>query len=558
MESKPLVLTDPNMLAEFVRQSELKTFFEKRFAAPEDLGSILFRDGAVVDGFSGTQFSIGGFWENLKGVIGGSHHYEILLADLKPFQAVIPVRTMSRDQVEIVGEATFELQLNPEKITSILGLMRGVTRNERELDSKAKEQALPGRKALTVPDVIARLEPHFRDRVFAHVIGRHDAEELRGSRGMQDQVQADLMTEAERILGDVGVMVRSATVNFAMNEAERLTFEKAKIEREEAMKDYQLDLLKRQVTREADSTSFKLASTTDQAKLKQASEDEIRHLVMNSEVAFVDAREGHKRRQEFEALDHEARLLLAENKAKTEIALGEISDATLKSQATLNLRKSEFALQGFETEFRLRQAKLEGDFRRAEELADSQTKLGTTTIDTQAEAIEADEEHRQAARWAELAARNKRVDSETEVGHAKGMAEADNLRVAAAARADVDRMLAAGSLSPEQLMQYMPGISESAAQAAIARAQAESLNSERMIELAREMTADSRAHEHQMFETGMKGGTGMAAGLGGKGEVPKEMGGSPPPVEMVECPECKTANPAKAKFCKTCGTQLRN
>ena len=32
MESNPLVLTDPNLLAEFVRESEFKTFFEKRFA----------------------------------------------------------------------------------------------------------------------------------------------------------------------------------------------------------------------------------------------------------------------------------------------------------------------------------------------------------------------------------------------------------------------------------------------------------------------------------------------------------------------------------------------
>ena len=50
MESLPLVLTDPNMLAEFVRQSELKTFFEKRFAAPADLGAVLFRDADSVPG----------------------------------------------------------------------------------------------------------------------------------------------------------------------------------------------------------------------------------------------------------------------------------------------------------------------------------------------------------------------------------------------------------------------------------------------------------------------------------------------------------------------------
>ena len=34
MASQPLVLTDPNLLAEFVRESEFKTFFEKRYATP--------------------------------------------------------------------------------------------------------------------------------------------------------------------------------------------------------------------------------------------------------------------------------------------------------------------------------------------------------------------------------------------------------------------------------------------------------------------------------------------------------------------------------------------
>lgn len=548
MESLPLVLTDPNMLAEFVRQSQLKTFFEKRFAAPQDIGAVLFRDGAVIDGFKGTQFSIGGFWENLKGVIGGSHHYEILLADLKPFQAVIPVKGMSKDQVEIVGEATFELQLNPEKVTSILGLMRGITRNEREADSKGGEKDLPGRKALTVPDVVARLEPHFRERVFGADLTRHNAEELRGSRGLQDQMQADMMKEAERLFGDMGVMVRSATVNFAMNEAERQAYERARIERDEKMKDYQLDLLKRQVSREADSTSFQIATKTDVAKVQRSNEDELRHMVLNSEVEFVDARETHKRRQEFEALDHEARLLMAENKAKTEIALTEISDSTAKAQASMGLRKAELALRGFES-----------DFNRQQQLMDAEHGAGIADIKRGTRADDHKQDFTEAGNWQSLALDNLANLNRLEVEKESGLADVDIKKTQADSRSYVDKMLAAGQLTPEQLAQVMPGMSSDAAQVAIARAQAESMNAEQMIQLARDMTADSRAHEHQMFETGMKGGTGMAAGLGGKGEVPASMagnGGDKP--DIIECPECKTENLAKAKFCKTCGHQLRN
>ncbi len=45
MASQPLVLTDPNLLAEFVRETEFKAFFEKRFATPPDLAALLFRNG---------------------------------------------------------------------------------------------------------------------------------------------------------------------------------------------------------------------------------------------------------------------------------------------------------------------------------------------------------------------------------------------------------------------------------------------------------------------------------------------------------------------------------
>ncbi len=554
MESQPLVLTDPNMLAEFVRQKQLKAFFEKRFAAPADLGAILFRDGAVIDGFKGTQFSIGGFWENVKGVIGGSHHYEILLVDLKPFQAVIPVRTMSKDNVEIVGEATFELQINPDKPTNALGLMRGVSRNEKEPDD-AKDRASGGRKALTVPDVVARLEPQFRERIFGAAIGRHNAEEIRGNRGLQDQIQADMMKEAERILGDLGVIVRNATTNWAANEVERQEFERARIARAEEMKDYQLDLLKRQVSREADSTAFMLNTTRDQTMLQQANADEMRRMVLDSEVEFIDAREAHARRQEFEALHHEAGVVLAENEAKTKIALGEISDETAKAEARMSLTKAQQDLQVLEGDFRIKRAEIEADFRRREGLRDTEhnAKVGDIERDNRRKDGKLDKDDAQD--WNKIASDNLARLNEIELSKAQGESSIRINEDEAAAKNEIDKMLAAGRLTPEQLSQYMPGVSESAAQVAIARAQAESSNADEMLRMVREITAEGREHEHRMVETGMQGGVGMAAGLGGKGSG---SGGAASSSATVECPNCKTVNPAKAKFCKSCGQQLRN
>lgn len=553
MSSQPLVLTDPNMLAEFVRQSQLKTILEKRFAAPADLGAILFRDGAIVDGYKGTQFSIGGVWENLKGVIGGSHHYEIMLVDLKPFTATIPVRGMSKDNVEIVGEATFEMQINPDMPTNALGLMRGVTRNESDLDEEGG-YASKGRKALLVGDVVTRIEPQFRERVFVSILSRHNADEIRGNRGMQDQIQADMMKEAERILGDLGVMARSATANFATNEVERQQFELARVKRDEEMKDHQLALLKRQAEREADSTAFVLSNELDLAKLERANDDELRLMVLDSETGFIDARETHARRQEMEALEHEAGLVLAENAAKTEIALGEISDATAKTEAKIAQTKVEQELTVLKDDFRLKRQDIEDDARRKKEKEDAKHGADIKDIGRDTQAKDHDQKIGETQDYQKLAAANLERLNDIEIAKAKGEASVRMMEQEAESQNTINQMMAAGRLTPEQLAQYMPGVSESAAQVAIAKAQAESRNADEMIRMARELTSESRDHEHRMFDAGMKGGGAMAAGLGGKGAA----GGGGQDAASVECPNCKTVNSAKAKFCKSCGQQLRN
>ena len=164
MASQPLVLTDPDLLAEFVRESEFKAFLEKRFATPPDLAALLFRNGELIDTYKGAHFSAGGLVNAVKSVVGGSSHIAMMLADLKPFQVQLPVFGTSKDDVYIEGLATLELQLDPDKPSNILGLMSGVSRNES--DGASKESApSAGRKSLSRMDVLERIAPHFSDRV---------------------------------------------------------------------------------------------------------------------------------------------------------------------------------------------------------------------------------------------------------------------------------------------------------------------------------------------------------------------------------------------------------
>ena len=96
---------------------------------------MLFRDGALINSYKGTQFSVGGLWENIR-VCRRIAYYAIMLADLKPFQVQFAVKGISKDTVEIAGTATLELQLNPDKPSNILGLMSGVSRQQTVADTK--------------------------------------------------------------------------------------------------------------------------------------------------------------------------------------------------------------------------------------------------------------------------------------------------------------------------------------------------------------------------------------------------------------------------------------
>ena len=599
MESNPLVLTDPNLLAEFVRESEFKTFFETRFASPPDLAALLFRDGALIDSFKGTQFSVGGLWEKIKGLIGGSHHYAVMLADLKPFQVQFAVKGMSKDTVEIAGTATLELQLNPDKPSNILGLMSGVSRGNEDLQTG--ELSTTGRKALSRFDVLSRIEPQFKDRVFEAVIGRHNAEEIRGNRGLQDQIQADMMTEAERICGDIGVMVKNASITWAMNAVEREQFERAEIERQQSALDYQLELMKRGVARQADSTSVQIKANVDITKLEGASEDELAHMVLNSEVQFIDAREGAARRQEAEALQHEIVMLRSERAGKFENNIAEASHVidltevkkrlvgveqdidTLERQHGIEMRRLETEFgrserraegqtdrdeRGLEGEFRRRDGAAEGDFGRRERNLDSSTDLD---IDKNRDSFE----QQSAKGWGDQAFENlKRTghlgedidDRRADRGIKVNRATTDDTiaTMDAEARSRVAQLGAAAGMTPDQISALTSSYSGDAAAARIAEVQARAAGGEQMAEvvakMAAERTADlqaSREHELNILKTGMTGATGVAYGAGGGDRKPTADGTPEEQEETVECPSCGKTLSSKARFCNGCGHQMR-
>jgi len=291
MSSQPIILSDPRMLAEFMRQDEFKAFFEKRFAVPPDYAALLFKNGELIDAFKGGHFSVGGIADRLKSLIGGSTHVSMLIADLKPFQVQIVLKSTSRDKVDIAGVLTLELQVNPDKTSNILGMMHGVTR-------AASQDNTPGRKALAKADILARIRAHLVDRVFEAILGQVDAVDIRGNISLQDKLQADILKEVERVVGDLGLIVRSTSIEWNQNSEEAAEQARMDAERQQRDLDFKIELAKRQAERQKDATEFRIETDLDIARLENAKEDELQRLTMESEIRFADARQNNQRRQE--------------------------------------------------------------------------------------------------------------------------------------------------------------------------------------------------------------------------------------------------------------------
>ena len=554
MASQPLVLTDPDLLAEFVRESEFKTFFEKRFATPPDLAALLFRNGELIDTYKGAHFSVGGLANGLKRVIGGSSHVALMLADLKPFQVHLPVRGLSKDKVEIEGLATLELQLDPDKPANILGLMSGVTRNEAGREES--DYASTGRKSLSRLDVLERIAPNFSDRVFEAAVGRVNASDIRGERGLQDKIQADMMHEAQRVCGDLGVLVRAVSVEWAINEVEREAFAKARFAREQDMLDHQLELLKREVERQAEATELEIRSNVDRAKLESASEDELAHMVLNSEVAFLDAREDATRRQEMQVLAHEIELLRTERSAKLENELAEASHLTDLTSEAARLRKVEREIELLDTrhvaemkkigaftdvEIRDRKERMELELAR---IAQEQSAANLRSL--------MDIEQSGKDRDAQRDITGRRADTDNEIARKKADSDFRTAQLAAGAK-----------MTPEQIMAINAGLSPDVANVLIEQARAKAGAGEDAMQAMRELVKGaaeertaSRDHELNILKAGMAGATGVAHGAGGMPghEASAELETSP---TTIDCPKCGRTVPAKANFCTGCGHKLR-
>lgn len=564
MKSTQLILSDPNLVAEFVRQEEFKAFFEKRLEVPPDYLGLLIRDGQFVEAYKGAHFSVGGIFNQLKGIVGGSHSISVLLADLKTFQVKSDFTAITRDKVEVKGVVAIDLQVNPEKPQNILGM-------------------LTGRKALSKEDVAKRIRDTLADRVFEASVGRLDAGDVRGNRGLQDLIQADTMKEIERVLGDLGILIRHSSVEWAINDVEKAEMARAVAVRAAEETEFQFAQLKREMERQNETTELQLSTKQALDKLKLQNGSDLERLVMSQEIEFVDARETGKRVQEMKVLQHEIELLRTERLFKFE---GEIAIAT---HAGVDMKLIEERKRTIERDTQVLDKEHDIQLRRLEKQFEHETRSGELDIVKKEDAaaferrrIEAEVKARevQSALESQIKADKAALEKlgglqglqadqdrqrlqeriqETEMRHKHEM---DKARLEA--ERESTRLRHGATMTPEQTLAVNAGLSPQVAKVLEeqAKAAANSSGNVQAMDLMKQMVAMADRNTTQTAEQakalaqmivqssiGVAGGVGSAKAAGGGGVL----GGA----NTVDCPKCGRTNEAKDRFCVGCGEQLR-
>ncbi len=556
MATTHIRLSDDNLLAEYVDMDRFKGVLEQRLDIGPDTLALLIRDGQIVQASAGAHISIGGLWRSIKDAVAGQHALRLLIADLKPFQLTTAATALTRDNVPISCEFTIELQVNPEKPANVLGLM--------------KEHGL-----VTKTSILNRLTPHLGERVLNAGIRQVDALEVRGNKGLQDKIQADTMTEVERIAADLGLIARVVSVNWAFNEEEKAMILKRQQEREQETLEREFQILNRSIAREAESSIVRLTADFDVEKSKVTTEDDLRKLILNNELGFVDARETGVRIQQMKALEHELQMNRTQRldglKAQLEAEDHRIDMARSAGQR----RDVEMDLQTRERQHDLSVTKIRGEIReveRAIEEADRRQALALAKLeelqrlDLAARAHEDQIKTMRGLQDVEMDAEERRLDlrmKEGDSGHRRQM-EANRQREEAV----IDRIKALKDASPETILAIQAGFSPEVANLMVEQARARAQGGQDQVALMREMIQQaqeakvaSEAQARHFFDSGMQGTVGVAQGVGaGVGAGAAAAGGGAgieAARDTTECPDCHRTIPVTDRHCRFCGRAMR-
>jgi len=519
MLSTNISLSGDEVLCEYVAMEDFKGFLQQRIGIAPDTLTVLIRDGQVADTSHGAHISVGGMWQSVKESIGGSHALQLLIADAKPFDGSFPFQGQSRDGVVIEGEVTLQLQVDPQSGSNILGL--------------ASQHNITNKSA-----VYERLAPHLNDRALQSILGQVDATALRGAVDVQDKLQAEMLNVCEEVLGDMGIVVRASSVNWALNEAELIELEIRCKEREQALMDEKLTHYSRELERAEKSTILKIESDLEIEKVRALSEQDLRTLIASQEAEFVEVKESAIRAARVKALEGEINEFKIEQQAKFQNALGEAKNEVDVKKVELEITQLDLKTDDLVRRQEVALSKLE-------EL----TKLEIAEV-ARKNQVQSIRDLNQADLDMEKGRANVSDDS------ADRQTKRELEQAKHASMTELEKLKIQQGMSADQLLAMQAGMSASVAAVFAERAKTDQTSvaeQKQMMQQLIDSGAKTGEDAKYFFEQFKEGVIGVAAGAG-PGASPAAAGTAS---ETVVCPRCKNVNSGDREFCVNCRGALR-
>ena len=432
-----------------------------------------------------------------------------------------------------------------------------------------------GKVTAAKADVLTRLRPHLDDRALGAAVRRVAALDLRGNAALQNQVQAAVMTEVERVAGDIGLMVRAVSLKWAFNEDEIAAIAARNKTRLRDAQDQDAALLQRAISREGETTYIRISTDLSVEKARQASDTELRRLILADELGFIDARDTGRRIAELKELQHQIDLVGKErlNALAAEIQAVQHA-ASMARQRGLQIVAEQETLRtdvSGRTDLAKRQGELETALR-AIRLAQAQFEVVELEFvakksSIQRDIIRADEE--QKIHLAALV-RKKQFEDLKDLGGLEHDGKDRDLdrdlkRKESEARAKIELIKAYRDMPVDLVKTLEASTSALIANVMIEEVRAGGANAEGREALLREMVAQARAQSISTEEQArtmaamiVQGSTGVAQGVGsamsGTLAAQRPAAAAAPTVNAAkaptrDCPSCNRPVKISAKVC---------
>ena len=522
-------------IAEYLDESEFQGLCKKQFAMPPDHLGILIRDGQLVDAFEGGNFSVGGLWESMKSLVVGKHAFRFLIADTKPFRHEALVAATTKDHQEVTGHLTLEMQIDARKPADILGL-------------------LEGRQTLAPNHVYDRFSAHLQTRVIEREILTHDAAELRGNNGLQDRLQAELYREVERLAGDLGLSMRSATITWAQTEEEQMALRHKLAELAERDAEFEHAVAMNALKRERAATTFAVQAELREGADQSDAETELAMLVQANKLKISDARSDAERAAELRDLSHQAEI---SRRKRVEARQTQLDNAS----TDVERRKLELALKRLESDFEIERRRQEMDLKQLEAKHARDNQMGD--LDVAGNAWELQKRKLEGMQQLQLDKDREKhaLDSDRQrQDHESQIAKMQQEQYG-----ELEKLKLQSQMTPDQLLAVQAGLSPEVAKIFAERASAEGTHNKdkeailrEMVDLAKQGGADSADRIQAVVNTAFDKVSP------GTQPTPPAAGAAPPAgqpaasAETTECPACRHKVPFADRFCKVCGHQMRS